>query len=230
MRKKHCAAAEILRQRLDENPRLPKLTRHVLAVMATDAARPVWDLFGREEQTVNRVCDRVRQALEQSLSETSRPTATDELADLKAIIKKAKDLQRAIKASSLPGDLVYSDRFTLEADGEPPVPIDVGWHSLRPKGYEFGYPLAISDVLDWTVELVQHHIDRLPSRSLARQKDNPELTAFVRRLAWHFNREFKKEHRTAIGHIASAVFNLPESLDEKGVEARLRGRRPPLTT
>ena len=109
----------------------------------------------------------------------------------------------------------------------PPVPVDLGWHSLRAGGYAMGYPLAVCDVLDWAVELAQQHIESLPARSLVRQKDQPELTAFVRRLAWHFNREFQQEHRTAIAHIATAVFDLTDPLDVKGVDGRLKDRKGP---
>lgn len=224
---KKTTAAKILKQRLKDHPGLPRATRHVMVALATETATPAWDFFGHDDATVGRVLDRVRQAFEQSLDEISRPSATNEAADLKAIIKKARDLQRAIKTSSLPGDWVRHDRFKLGAEDMLPVLVDLGWHSLRPDGYNFGYPLAVCDVLDWAVELVQHRLDDRPARSLVRQKDQPELTAFVRRLAWHFNREFQQEHRTAIAHIASAVFDLPDPLDVKGVDGRLKDRKKP---
>jgi len=224
---KQNVAAEHLRQRLADHPRLPAATRHVMAALATDAAKPAWDFFGHDDATVGRVLNRVRQAFEQALAEISRPSATEEAADLQDIIKKARDLQRAIKTSSLPGDWVRLDRFELEAEDMPPVPVDLGWHSLRAEGYAMGYPLAVCDVLDWAVELAQQHIESLPARTLVRQKDQPELTAFVRRLAWHFNREFQQEHRTAIAHIATAVFDLADPLDVKGFDGRLKGRKKP---
>lgn len=223
-------AAQILQQRLADNPRLPRATRHVMAALATEAAEPAWDFFGHDEATVGRVLSLVRQAFEQALDEISRPSATDEASDLQGIIKKARDLQRAIKTSSLPGNWVRNDRFELTAEDMPAVPVDLGWHSLRPEGYAFGYPLAICDVLDWAVELAQHQLDNRPARSLVRQKDQPELTAFVRHLAWHFNREFKQEHRTAIAHIATAVFDLSDPLDVKGVDGRLKDRKKPFAT
>ena len=223
-------AAQILQKRLADNPRLPRATRHVMAALAAEAAEPAWDFFGHDDATVGRVLSLVRQAFEQALDEISRPSATNEASDLQGIIKKARDLQRAIKTSSLPGDWVRHDRFELGAEDMPPVPVDLGWHSLRPEGYAFGYPLAICDVLDWAVELAQHQLDNRPARSLVRQKDQPELTSFVRHLAWHFNREFKQEHRTAIAHIATAVFDLSNPLDVKGVDGRLKDRKKPFAT
>lgn len=201
-----------------------------MAALATEAAEPAWDFFGHDDETVGRVLNRVRQAFEQALNEISRPSATNEASDLKDIIKKARDLQRAIKTSSLPGDWVRSVHFELGAEDMPPISIDLGWHSLRPEGYAFGYPLAICDVLEWAVELAQHHIEGLPARSLDRRKDQPELTSFVRHLAWHFNREFQQEHRTAIAHIATAVFDLKTPLDVKGVDGRLKDRKGPFSS
>lgn len=221
-------AAEILARRLEANPKLPRATRYVMTRLASEAAIPAWNFFGHDEATVERVLDRVRQALEQSQAEISRPSATDEANDLEGIIKKARDLQRAIK--TLPGDWVRINRFQLDAGDLPPVQVDVGWHSLRAEGYSSGYPLAVSDVLDWAVELAQHHLKNLPARALERRKDQPELTSFVRHLALHFYREFQQEHRTAIGHIASAVFDLSEPIDERDVEARLRTRKGPFAS
>ena len=103
---KQNVAAEHLQQRLADHPRLPAATRHVMAALATDAAKPAWDFFGHDDATVGRVLNRVRQAFEQALAEISRPSASDEAADLQDIIKKARDLQLAIKTSSLPGGWV----------------------------------------------------------------------------------------------------------------------------
>ncbi|MDI1342420.1 hypothetical protein [Polaromonas sp.] len=223
---KQKAAAEHIRQRLSDNPRLPAATRHVLETLATEAAAPAWDFF--EEPELWRVVDRVRQAYEQTLAEIARPSKTHESDDLTAIIKKARDLQSAIKRSSLPGRTAYLDRYELQAEDMPDVPIDVGWHTLPAVGrVGFGYPLAICEVLGWAAELAQEHLDSLPVRSLDKKKGKPEVTAFVRLLAWHFKREFKKEHRTAIAHIATAVFDLSDPLDVKGVDGRLKDRKRP---
>lgn len=225
--KKQTGAAQILGRRLKDHPRLPPATRHVMAALATDTAAPAWLFFGQDEAVVGRVVNRVRQAFEQALSEIARPKSKAELDDIKSIIEKAAALKRAIKTSSLPGNWARMDKFELVAEDMPAIPLDVGWHSLRKDWSGMGYPLAITDVLDWAVELAKHHLESLPVRAVERQKDQPEVTAFVRLLAWHFHREFRSEHRTAIGHITTAVFNLDEPLDVKGVEGKLKDRKPP---
>ena len=227
MTKTNCIAQKILKQLLEDHPRLPSNTRYVMAALATDTAAPAWSFFGDDEAIVNRVVDRVRQAFEQALHEIARPKSKAELDDIKGIIEKALALKLAIKTSSLPGNWARMDKFELTAEDMPAIPLDVGWHSLRKDWSGMGYPLAITEVLDWAVELAKHHLESLPVRAVERQKDQPEVTAFVRLLAWHFHREFKSENRTAIGHITTAVFNLNEPLDGKGVEGKLKDRKPP---
>jgi hypothetical protein len=225
--KKQAGAAKILARRLKDHPDLPQATRHIMAALATDAAAPAWLFFGQDEAIVGRVVNRVRQAYEQAVHEIDRPKSKAELDDIKSIIEKAEALKLAIKTSSLPGNWARMNKFELSAEERPAVPLDVGWHSLRKDWQGMGYPLAVTDVLDWAVELANHHLDNLPVRAVERQKDQPKVTAFVRLLAWHFHREFKSEHRTAIGHITAAVFDLNEPLDLKQVEAKLKDRKPP---
>lgn len=224
-------AMQLLQQRLAENPRLPAPTRHVLKALASEAGAPVWDFFGHDEPKLWRVVDRVRQAYEQTLAEMARPSSSQERQDIESIITQAKKLKTAIKSSSLPGRTAYLDRYELQAEDMPDVPIDVGWHTLPAVGhFGFGYPLAICEVLDWAAELAQQHLDGLPVRAVTRKKDQPEVTVFVRRLAWHFGeREFGEEHRTAIAHIANAVFDLSDPLDVKGVDGRLKDRNKPFS-
>ena len=227
MSKLNCIAQQILKQQLGEHPGLPWKTRHVMAALMTDTAAPAWLFFGNNEAIVKRVVHRVCQAFEQAVSEIERPKSKAERDDISGIIEKAKVLKLAIKRSSLPGNWARMDKFELGAEDMPAVRVDVGWHSLRKDWAGMGYPLAISDVLDWAIELANHHLDTLPLRAVERQKDQAEVTAFVRFLALHFSDEFGEEHRTAIGHIATAVFKLTEPLDVKGVEGKLKDRKPP---
>ena len=227
MTKATCAAEQILRQRLEANPRLPRLTRYVMEKLATDAAAPAWIFFGQDEAMVGRVTDRVRQAFEQALHEIERPKSKPELDDIEGIIEKAAALKLAIKTSSLPGNWARMDKFEVTSNDMPAIPLDVGWHSLRKDWNGMGYPLAITDVLDWTIELAKHHLDSLPLRAVERQKEQAEVTAFVRLLAWHFHREFEAEYRTAIAHITTAVFKLDKPLDVKDIDGKLKDRKPP---
>lgn len=227
---KPSTAAQLLQKRLKEHPRLPVPTRHILAALAGEAAVPVWEFFGPDEVKMWRVVDRVRQAYEQTLAEMDRPSSSQERQDIENIVAQAKKLKTAIKSSSLPGRTAYLDRYELQCEDMPEVPLNVGWHSLPAVGHVgFGYPLAICDVLDWAADLAQRHLDTRPVRAIDRRKDQPEVTVFVRRLAWHFGREFKEEHRSAIAHIANAIFDLPDPLDVKGVEGRLKDRKKPFS-
>src|SRR5450830_585356 len=195
MKKKIGTAGQILMQSLETNPKLPDLTRHVMARMATgDEAAAAWRVLGEDEDTVNRVMSRIRTAVELALKEIDRPNEKDERQDIDHIIKLANDLKRAIKASSLPGDWCRQFEHELKAEGQPPVSIELGWHSLPPGGYGIGYPLAVVGVLDWAIDMARDHANQLPVRAVLRRRGkHPEVAAFVRHLAWQFGREYGKE-------------------------------------
>jgi len=223
-------AAQTIKDKIAESQRAPSTWLHVATALSGEAGEPVWAFFDNEEPKLWRVVDRVRQAFEQARAEVGRPSKTDERQDIESIILQATNLQKAIKRSSLPCCWVRNFQYELKAKDMPPIPIDLGWHSLPAGGFDIGYPLAICEVLQWASELAQQHLDGLPVRAVARHKDQPEVTAFVRLLAWHFNREFGQEHKTAIAHIATAVYDLADPLDVKSVEGRLKGRSKPFKT
>lgn len=220
-------ATKLLCQRLDDNPRLPVLTRHVMKSLAygDDAAR-VWRVFGSDDDTVGKVVSRVRSALEQSMREVARPSIKNEREDIENIINLITRLQHEIKVS-MPGDRVTLFEHELSAEDLPPVDLDLGWHSLRPSGYNNGYPLAVNDVLTWALVDAKKHLQNLPTRAVIRRSDKPEVQAFVRHLAWQFAREFGKEYRGTIGYIVTAIFSLEDPLDAKAVEGILKDRPAP---
>ncbi len=217
-----------LGERLKDQPVNMALTKRIIKALMSDTAMPAWRFFPDDTKTVGKVIDCVRQAWEQSLYECRRPAPDIERKDIRDVINKAKSLQKAIKCSSLPGNWVNTD-FEIEAAGMPPMPIEIGWHSLRDEGYDSGYPIAIYEVLDWAVEMAEKHLENLPLRMLERKSNNPQITAFVRRLTRHFIRQFSMggnkdtKYQTAIGHITTAVFNLSDPFDAKDVDVCLRG-------
>lgn len=223
-------AAEILQRKLKDNPKLPGLTRHVMQRLASgDEASKVWKVFGEDEKTINRVIRQVRTALEFALKEISRPKIKNESVDIDKVIKLAKRLKTAIQTSSLPGNLttICSHKLT---NTEGSVSLDVGWHSLQPGRDYIGYPLAVCDVLDWAVEIAEGHVKSLPPRSLTRagKINKPEVSAFVRHLAWQFAKEFGQEKPSTIGYITTAIFDLADNpLDAKDVQAILKDRPEP---
>lgn len=223
---KRTAAQALIAAELIENPKLPWPLPHVMNKLATtDEAAAAWKLLGEDQPTINRVISCVRTALQSAVNETARPTHKDETADIKRIIKLAGDLQKAIKASSLPGDWCRLNALELHAEEMPTQSVSVGWHSLRSGGHGHGYTLSIADVLEVTSVLARDHLDGLPLRAVTRRREQPEVSSFVRHLAWQFAREFGKEMRLAIAYIGTAIFDLSENpLDAAAVDAILKDR------
>lgn len=223
------ASQHLLRQLTDSlgRPRLPQLTRHVMTALATgDEAAAAWRELGTDEATLDKVTNRVHSALEQALTEVKRPSVKDERTDIAHIIKLATNLKKEIKRT-LPGDWCRVFQHELTADDRPPIDLEFGWHSLRPNGYQGGYPLAVSDVLDWAIQMAKEHAKNLPIRAVTRRGGRPEIQAFVRHLAWQFSREFGKEMRGTIAHIANAIFNPADPLDVNAVEGIVKDRPGP---
>ena len=224
-------AIEEVKRRLSDLPDLRNFAfhRHVLQRLSSGfGADLVWKQFGDDASHVGAVLSRVNTAFDLTMREYGRPPASHEEEDIQRVISLAKELKSAIRAI-MPGDSVASFAYGLDAEGEPDILLELGWHSLRKGGYETGYPLAIADdVLEWTIEEAEKRRDGLPTRASVRpaQHDegkSPEITMFIRHLDWQFRREFNAGKPTAIAHIATAIFDLKDNpLDAKDVEKRLR--------
>jgi hypothetical protein len=88
----------------------------------------------------------------------------------------------------------------------------------------------VTDLMLTVVELLDRHVETLPVRAVARQRENPLVLAFVRQLAWHFQTQFGERSPATLARIANAVLDdIPrdEPLDERRVERILRGCTPP---
>lgn len=229
MKPKPNGASRLLQQRLDDSPGLPALTRHVMKALAYgDEAARAWRVLGTGDDMVYRVCNRVRDALTQALHEAKRPDVKDEKGDLARIKRLAKELKREI-VCLMPGDSIKP--VGIKAGSFPPIQIEFGWHSLRPDGYGFGYPLAATDMLDLIVQMATDHATNLPVRAVTKNGIRPKkVRAFVRNLAWQFSQEFGQEMRGTIGYIATAVFDLADPLSAKDVEVILKDRPPAFKT
>lgn len=235
MKQNHATEARaILLALLAENPKLPAVTREVMTALASDTAAPAWRVLGSEKDTVGAVVNRVQTAYKAALAEAARPTESAERDDLNEIVTLAGKLARLIR-TSLPGDQVQIGAVALQGDRMKDVFLDVGWHSLRPGGYGIHHALAVTDVLEWAEKKAREHIERLPVRSVQKKKRRGDaaaaatataVSAFVRHLAWQFGREFGRELRGTIGHVATAVFDLQKPLDASNVEAILKNRPP----
>ena len=227
MKLKSTGATEWLQQSLNDNPRLPTLTRHVMTAMSSgDDAAAAWRILGTDDDTVAGVVWRVEAALKAAMDEANRPTATNERDGIDRVIMLARQLQNEIR-SVMPGDKATVVLDDVPAGRNKPAFVEFGWHSMRPGGYIGGYPVCVDDVLDFAIKLAKQHAENLPVRAVSRRGDRPEVKAFVRHLAWQFNREFGKEMRGTIAYITCAIFDLENPLDAAAVEGILKDRPAP---
>jgi hypothetical protein len=220
-------AQAVIREMLKDAPRAPRPWRYVAGRMAGDFEAPAaWERLGGSREVVQKVLDMVRQSFEQASREVHRPSAAAERDDIQRVVQLAKSLRLAIRNSSLPADTLQHGAALVGNYGRPDLPIDFGWHSVQPGHSIAGYWLTVEEMLDWTIAAADAHLSRLPARSVQRKSSRrePQVTAFVRYLAWHFGRHLGQEMWGTIGHIASAVFDLKVPLDESNVEAMLKDR------
>lgn len=179
---------------------------------------------------VLRLLDMIRQAADAATREAARPPkSSDERADIQSVIELAKSLKRAIRLSSLPGGVNCGIHELQPAEGLKPVDVDFGWHSTSAEHSLSGYSISVDEMLKWTIEQAQRHLDTLPMRAGARRSGGEFQSfqkVFVRHLAWHFGKHFGDERRGAIARIATALFSPPDPPDHADVEAMLKDRPP----
>lgn len=215
-------ALHALRAMLADPRRGTPAWREVAEAMASDYEAPdAWRLIGGDCDVMLLVVDLARQSLEAARAEARRPTTAIERKAIERVRKLACDLRAAIKASALPGDTVYpviaGDRPNAEVE-------EIGWHSLRAGGYLGRRHMAVCDVLEWVEREAERALDTRPARAVSKRKQAPEQAAFVRLLAWHFEREFGQQMPSAVGRVASALFRDRDPIDARQVEGILKDR------
>jgi hypothetical protein len=226
-------AQSLLRELLADKQRGARAWRVAAVALASDYEAPeAWRTFNKVDRAlVLTVVDRVRQAYQQTERELSRPQeVTAERRALAKVRKLARELAAAVRESPLPGNWAQGGAFTLTAEGLPDVDLEMGWHSLPPGGFGLGlgYSLSVCAVLEWAGEAVdKFEASQPPRAAIRRNARTGHVQVFVRHLAWHFAREFGEERRTAIAHIASALFKVdgqPAVIDAKAVDGYLKSR------
>lgn len=200
------------------------------------AMTSAWTTLAKDGMHPMHVFSVVRQAHANATREFQRMPSKEEKAALVRVKKAAVKLKEAIECSSLPSD--WGSLRMLQQDGHPQVAVVVGWRDLSPDGHGFGYPIAIVDLLDLVVDLVQQHQDSLPRRSVPRRKDGaPGILAadaakteharmFVRWLAYRIKQDAGSEHHACVAQIANVVLRPSQPLDADRVKLICRDSPP----
>jgi hypothetical protein len=188
----------------------------------------VWSALAADGMHPMQVFSVVRHAVADAAKEFQRLPSKAELASLARVKRAALQLKRMIEQSPLPSD--WGSHRTLTQEGLPQVPVVIGWRGLSPDGHGLGYSIAIVDVLDLAVELVEQHEAKLARRSVPRRKDGtPGASAvnaareervrmLVRWLTYRIKHKTGKLHRASVARIANAVLRLSQPIDADRVK------------
>ncbi len=204
-----------------ENPAAPRDWLVLADRLASHPDMPVaWAELRKRGEDAKAVFSDVCSAFRYANLEVRRPRLKKEREQFERVRAAARELQRAIQSSSLPKNSGTFARLTCE--GLKDINLVIGWRDLAEDGYGFGYPLAVSDFLDFVVTMVDRESEKLPPRSIARQRKRWLESAFVRWMTFYMIQRFGDEMHATVARISSAALNLADPLDKKDVEAFLR--------
>lgn len=183
-----------------------------------------WKELRKRGGTAREMFSAVREVFLYANREVRRPSATVERDEFDRVKIAARELQRAIKESSLPAD--KGNLAELECDGWKSIPVVIGWRDLQPDGYGLGYPISVLDLLDRVVAMVDRELESRPLRSISRRRKRGLESAFVRRMTFSMTTRFGAEMHATVARITSAALDLSNPLDKKDVEAILKDCPP----
>lgn len=156
-------------------------------------------------------------AAEYAAAELQRPSsARDERAGIERVASAARELRRAIEASTLPRNTL--NLRTLRYEPNDPVQLEVGWHDVSIEGH-FAPVIVLSELADDIAALAEDHLANLAMRSIARRHRRPtdnnlRRAAFVRWLHYQLNQAYGGGHLLlSVAEVTNAIF----------VKARLDG-------
>lgn len=181
--------------------------------------RAAWRKLRKHGDVVLPVFDDVFAALAEANKEITRLPRKDEREQLARVKRIASELKRAIEHSPLPRN--SAALVTLQRDYAAPFSLWVGWRDLKPNADKSPVPIVtFVELLDLLPGMVDIHAGILRPRAVARQRDMPLESAFVRWLAVCFRKRFGDAPPGTLAVFASAA--LDRQIDRKAVERILK--------
>lgn len=205
--------------------------RHPLkwrAVVATrlgtyEDMRLAWRELAKHETMGRRVMSYVFSAFEAAQKECQRATASDEDERVQSVLDALVALREALARA--PSPLFDSAHLEVAIDKHP---IAFSWRTKGAKAAEHLNQILPSVCLDELLEFAESYIpvmvERQPTRTLSRQREAPELAAFVRHLAAWFRHKYGYNMKGTLARVATATFGR-ETVSQEQVERILR---PPI--
>ena len=210
-----------------ENDSAPSDWRVLAKWLAESQYMPAaWSQLRKHGDVALAVFSDVRRAFRDSNREVMRESPRIERQKLRRVATLAHKLKAAIEASPLPKNT--TGIYELQSQAHPPVVIALGWRDLNPAVHDrLGHPVAIVNILDTVVEMVEGFEKALPARAVVRHRVDPLMSAFVRYLTWLFVDRFGCEHQGTVAAIANAVLQPSDPMTKQSVQAILKDSPQP---
>lgn len=185
--------------------------------LVCDEMQPAWDELAEHGATDGRhVLSFVIDAAEDAHRECVRLTSREESGRIADVANALDTLREAIARAPSP---FLDGAHAIEVGGEP---IAFSWRERGAKAAQLHHP-AQALCLDELLEAAQRAIVDIAAQQPGRMlegRDDPQLTAFVRYLAGHFEKRYDGELMAAVARIAEATYGDPVS--ETEIERLLR--------
>lgn len=185
--------------------------------LVCDAMQPAWDELAEHGATDGRhVLSFVIDAAEDAHRECVRLTSREESGRIADVANALDTLREAIARA--PSPFLDGAHF-IEIGGEP---LAFSWRERGAKAAQLHYP-AQALCLDELLEAAQRAIADVAAQRPGRMpggRDDPQLTAFVRHLAGHFEKRYGGELVPAVARIAATTYGDPVTQEQ--VERILR--------
>lgn len=224
--------AEVLRAWWLEHTGAPTDWRACAKLLAEGSDMPAaWVELRKNGDIAMDVFSDVCQAFREANLEVRRESAAIERRKLQRVTDLALGLKEAIEMSPLPKD-VTSRSLGLKSRGRQPIDLRIGWRDLvTVHAHELmGYPLAVVDLLDTVVDMVDVFEKSLPARAVFRHRGDPLMSAFVRYLVWLFMDRFGSQYQGTVAVIANTIVQPSEPMTKQAIQAILKDSPAPFRT
>lgn len=179
--------------------------------LVCDAMQPAWDELAAHGATDGRhVLSFVIDAAEDAHRECVRRTSREESGRIADVANALYTLREAIARA--PSPFLDGAHF-IEAGGKP---LAFSWRERGAKAAQL-HPHANAICLDALLEAAQRAIADIAAQQPGKTlegRDDPQLTAFVRYLAGHFEKRYGGKLMAAVGRIAETIYGAPVSETE----------------
>ncbi len=180
--------------------------------LVCDEMQPAWDELAKHGATDGRhILSYVIDAAEDAHRECVRRTSREESGRLADVASALDKLRVAIARAPSP---FLDGAYVIEADGKP---LALSWRKGGAKLAQLHHSMQ-AICLDELLEIAQGAIVDIaayqPGGMLERHGDNPQLTAFVRLLAGHFEKRYGGKLMASVARIAATTYGVPVTQEQ----------------